>query len=141
MPKIIAKPTRIKKSDRTPADREPDEHLPPLDDPCPYILNADADAESDVDLEESRDMQATGEDDQIEDPIRIYLMQMGEIPLLSRGEELSAARQIKRTRRQFRYTLLSTDYALAAAIEMLRSIRDGRSRLDRTIEVSVINLR
>ena len=33
----------------------------------------------------------TGGDDQIDDPIRIYLMQMGEIPLLDRGQEIAAA--------------------------------------------------
>ena len=32
----------------------------------------------------------TGDDDQIDDPIRIYLMQMGEIPMLSRDEEIAA---------------------------------------------------
>ena len=37
--------------------------------------------------------------------------------------------------------MLATDYVLHAAIDMLKSIRDGRSRLDRTIEVSVINIR
>ena len=74
-------------------------------------------------------------------PIRIYLMQMGEIPLLSRAEEIVAAKQIKSARRRFRHIMLATDYVLHAAIDMLKSIRDGRSRLDRTIEVSVINIR
>jgi RNA polymerase primary sigma factor len=68
-------------------------------------------------------------------------MQMGEIPLLSRPEELETARQIKGSRRRFRYMMLTTDYVLAAAIEMLHSVQQGRNRLDRTIEVSVINLR
>ena len=63
---------------------------------------------------------STGEDDQIDDPIRIYLMQMGEIPLLSRNEEMDAARQIERSRTRFRYTMLATDYVLQAAIDLLR---------------------
>ena len=37
--------------------------------------------------------------------------------------------------------MLVTDYMLQAAVGLLESIRDGRARLDRTIEVSVINLR
>jgi RNA polymerase primary sigma factor len=106
----------------------------------------DVEVEDDIDLEIDADLEAvtekpTGDDDQIDDPIRIYLMQMGEIPLLSRDEEIVAARQIKRARRRFRSTMLGTDYVLHAAIDMLKSIRDGRSRLDRTIEVSVINIR
>ncbi len=93
------------------------------------------------DLSDEYDVAHTGEDDQIEDPVRIYLMQMGEIPLLSRREEYSAARQIERSRRRFRHGLLATDYALHAATELLQKIRDGKLRLDRTIEVSVVNLR
>jgi RNA polymerase primary sigma factor len=104
-------------------------------------LAADLDSQLELDPEEPGGLGATGEDNQIEDPIRIYLMQMGEIPLLSRAEELQTARQIRRSRRRFRYMMLSTDYILAAAIEMLRSVHQGRNRLDRTIEVSVINLR
>ncbi|MHC4177543.1 MAG: sigma-70 factor domain-containing protein, partial [Planctomycetota bacterium] len=78
------------------------------------------------------DVAHTGEDDQIEDPVRIYLMQMGEIPLLTRPEEVSAAKRIARSRRRFRYGLLATDYVLHAAVELLQRIRDGKLRLDRT---------
>jgi RNA polymerase primary sigma factor len=95
----------------------------------------------DDELGEEYDIAHTGEDDQIEDPVRIYLMQMGEIPLLSRREEIRAAQRIERTRRRFRHGLLATDYVLHAAAELLRKVRDGKLRLDRTIEVSVINLR
>ena len=83
----------------------------------------------------------TGEDDQIDDPVRIYLMQMGEIPLLNKHEEVSVARRIERSRRQFRRCMLANDFVLQAAIVLLESIRDNRVRLDRTIEVSVTNLR
>jgi RNA polymerase primary sigma factor len=83
----------------------------------------------------------TGGDDQIEDPVRIYLMQMGEIPLLSRREEIAAARCIERSRTLFRYSMLATDYLLQGAFGLLERVRDGRLRLDRTVEVSVTNVR
>jgi RNA polymerase primary sigma factor len=154
--KITAKPARMKKPHCKPADRiapppagrraapPGDEDSPLLDDASEErieAVEAELDDEIEFDPEEPQDLQSTGEDDQIEDPIRIYLMQMGEIPLLSRREELETAQQIKRSRTRFRYAMLSTDYVLHAAVEMLASVRDGRSRLDRTIEVSVINLR
>ena len=53
-------------------------------------------------------------------------MQMGEIPLLTRAEEIVAAKQIKSARRRFRHIMLATDYVLHAAIDMLKSIRDGQ---------------
>lgn len=80
-------------------------------------------------------------DASMDDPIRVYLMQMGEIPMLSRAEEVAAAKRIERTRRRFRYSMLANDYVLQAAVGLLQSVRDGKMRLDRTIEVSVINLR
>ncbi|NMC19762.1 MAG: sigma-70 family RNA polymerase sigma factor [Thermogutta sp.] len=87
------------------------------------------------------DVDHTGQDDRIDDPIRIYLMQMGEISLLSREEELEAARDIERARRRFRYAMLANDFVLNAAVELLRKVRDGKLRLDRTVDVSVTNLR
>ena len=97
--------------------------------------------ELDETLDNEPEKENTGEDDQIDDPIRIYLMQMGEIPMLSRQEETAVAKRIDRGRRGFRYSMLATDYLLHAAIGLLESIRDNRLRLDRTIEVSVVNLR
>lgn len=103
----------------------------------------DIDDEDDFDEPEDRDLdaEATGQDDRIDDPVRIYLMQMGEIPLLSRRDEIRAARDIEKARRKFRYAMLATDYILNAAIELLKKVRDGRLRLDRTMDVSVTNLR
>jgi RNA polymerase primary sigma factor len=95
---------------------------------------------TDEDLEdEEYSLGATGADDHIDDPVRIYLMQMGEIPLLNRQEELTAARQIERSRFHFRFNMLANDYLLQAAMTLLEKVRDGRLRLDRTVEVSVTN--
>lgn len=79
--------------------------------------------------------------DKVDDPVRIYLMQMGEIPLLTRKGEIEAAKRIERARRRFRHAVLGTDFVLQGAMAMAQKIRDGRLRLDRTIEVSVTNLR
>ncbi len=74
-----------------------------------------------------------------EDPVRMYLMQMGQIPLLSRTEEVSAAMEIERTRSLYRHWMLATDFVLQGACRLLEGVRDNRLRLDRTIEVSVTN--
>jgi RNA polymerase primary sigma factor len=91
--------------------------------------------------DEEMDCDLTGGDDHIDDPVRIYLMQMGEIPMLKRHEEIDAAKQIEHSRVAFRYSMLATDYVLQGAFSLLEKVRDGRLRLDRTVEVSVTNVR
>ncbi len=74
-----------------------------------------------------------------DDPVRMYLMQMGQIPLLNRAQEIASAKEIERTRLRYRHSMLATDYVLQGAVEALERVRDGQLRLDRTIEVSVTN--
>lgn len=99
---------------------------------------------TDEDLDEDYNVTHTGEDDHIEDPVRIYLMQMGGFRFLNRHEELQERWRpsgSSETGGSSRHSMLATDYVLHAAIAMLEQIRDGKLRLDRTIEVSVINVR
>ncbi len=124
------KPAPVQASFDDPLDDDDfDDVLPPLDDELPESSG------------DERNAEPTGDDDRIDDPVRIYLMQMGEIPLLGREQELAVARRIERSRRRFRRCLLANDFALQAAVGMLEKIRDNKLRLDRTIEVSVVNVR
>jgi RNA polymerase primary sigma factor len=77
----------------------------------------------------------------IDDPVRLYLLQMGGIPLLTRESEVASARQIERWRRRFRHTMLANDFVLAGAVDLLEKVQAGTVRLDRTIEVSVTDTR
>jgi RNA polymerase primary sigma factor len=118
-----------------------------LDDDREFLLNDDDDAgqplEADIEHDDDLEADSLPEDgspeSHIDDPIRMYLMQMGEIPMLSRADEISSAKQIEQTRARFRRLLLGNDYVLYAAVELLDKVASGELRLDRTIEISVTN--
>jgi len=77
-----------------------------------------------------------GEIKRIDDPVRMYLTQMGEIPLLKRDEEISLARKIELTRLGFRRKVLENDYCARGAEEILKQVHDGTLPFDRTMKMS-----
>ena len=60
-----------------------------------------------------------------DDPVRMYLTQMAEIPLLTREQEIALAKKIEVTRKRFRRTLLACDWRCGATIETLTKVHDG----------------
>ncbi len=72
-----------------------------------------------------------------DDPVRMYLTQMGEIPLLTRREEITLARRIEITRAAFRRKLLCCDYVIRKAVKILSRVHRGELPFDRTVQVSV----
>jgi RNA polymerase primary sigma factor len=71
-----------------------------------------------------------------DDPIRTYLTQMGEIPLLTRESEISLARKIELTRMSFRRRMLECDYCARGAVEILEQVQEGILSFDRTMKLS-----
>ena len=72
----------------------------------------------------------------VDDPIRMYLTQMGEIPLLSRKSEISLAKKIELARMAFRRKMLESDYCARNAVDILRQVQAGTLSFDRTIKMS-----
>jgi len=71
------------------------------------------------------------------DPIRMYLAQMAEIPLLTRPEEISLAKRIEVTRKRFRRAILGCSWSLQTTVDTLRRVHEGKLPFDRTIKVSL----
>ena len=67
----------------------------------------------------------------------MYLTQMGEIPLLTRDQEINLAKKIEITRKRFRRKVLECHFALALVVDVLKKVNDGELPFDRTVKVSV----
>jgi RNA polymerase primary sigma factor len=76
----------------------------------------------------------------IDDPIRMYLTQMGQIPLLTRKDEIALARKIEITRMVFRRKMLQCDYCARNAMELFQQVYDGSMSFDRTIKTGTAPL-
>lgn len=72
----------------------------------------------------------------VDDPVRMYLTQMGEIPLLTREQEIALAKKIELTRMAFRRRVLENDSCIGQAVETMQAVADGRLPFDRTMKIS-----
>ena len=117
---------------------DPVEALDVEDDLDRAVLDDDEEHDPELDVN-AEDLLAEVVDDESwsDDPVRMYLTQMGEIPLLTRQQEVSLAKQIELTRARFRHKVLECDYVMQTAVKVLRRVQDGELPFDRTVQVSV----
>ena len=94
-------------------------------------------ADGQVQLDSPDELLAVEESDSwSDDPVRMYLTQMGEIPLLTRRQEIELAKRIEETRRRFRTKLLE-NHASGEAYKTLKKVYRSQLPFDRTVQVSV----
>ncbi len=98
------------------------------------VVDEDED-EEEIDMNLEKELQEASTK-RIDDPVRMYLTQMGEIPLLTREQEIALAKKIEITRKIFRSKVLESDYCLQSAVEILQQVDDGDLPFDRTMKIS-----
>ncbi len=74
--------------------------------------------------------------EKIDDPVRMYLTQMGEIPLLTRDQEIHLAKTIEITRKRFRKKCVGSGLSMTSALKTLEEVERGELAFDRTLKVN-----
>ncbi|MEE9201025.1 MAG: RNA polymerase sigma factor RpoD [Candidatus Brocadiales bacterium] len=73
--------------------------------------------------------------EKIDDPVRMYLTQMGEIPLLTRDQEIELAMKIEITKKRIFRKLFTSDYNIAEYANALENLSNGGARTEAIIKV------
>src|SRR6266850_7961808 len=103
------------------------------EEPAVEELTEEEEEELDLNLEAEL---AEASSKRIDDPVRMYLTQMGEIPLLTREQEIFLAKTIEITRKRFRKKAMGSGLALRAALKTLEEVERGELAFDRTLKVN-----
>ena len=72
-----------------------------------------------------------------EDPLHVYLAEMGSFPLLTRQQEIELAKEVEHNRSRFRAILLDFDFVLRDAIDILQRVHVGELGFDRTLQAAL----
>ncbi|MEM1166709.1 MAG: RNA polymerase sigma factor RpoD [Planctomycetota bacterium] len=99
-------------------------------------LNAELDENGEPIITENAEEHEERSAKRIDDPVRMYLTQMGTIPLLTRDEEIRLAKKIETTRMIFRRRVFECDYCVALGCDTLDQVHNSELPFDRTMRVS-----
>jgi len=72
---------------------------------------------------------------QIDDPVKMYLKQMGQISLLSRNEELDLAKRIKSKEKEFKDIVFRIDLGRERILEAIEDALDNDYNLDDVLDI------
>ncbi len=85
--------------------------------------------------------QKTVQSDVVDDPVRMYLKQMGQVPLLSREQEVTISKRIENAEQKAQNELFSIGYTAKFQNELARKLINRDERFDRIVLDKKINSR
>ena len=91
------------------------------------------DGKKDTDEEEEEDERAGTKVDILDDPVRMYLKQMGQVPLLSREQEVEISKRIEEAEQMVQRHISRFGFVARAHLELAGKLLEGRERFDRVI--------
>jgi RNA polymerase primary sigma factor len=103
-------------------------------------VKKDDDDEKDKEREEKEE-KADGRLDILDDPVRMYLKQMGQVPLLSREQEVEISKRIEEAEIRMQEVLYTFGFIAHAHMDMAQRLLDSRERFDRVIQDKKIESR
>lgn len=75
-----------------------------------------------------------------DDPVRMYLKEMGSVPLLTREEEVEISKRIEKAQHQIEKIIMRFRYSIREAISIANFLIHGKDRFDKCIaEKEVVN--
>ena len=93
------------------------------------------------DEEEEKDEKADSKLDILDDPVRMYLRQMGQVPLLTREQEVEISKRIEDAELKVQETLYGFGFVARAHLDLAQKLVDMRERFDRVIQDKKIESR
>jgi RNA polymerase primary sigma factor len=92
------------------------------------------DGKKDVDDEEEEEEgRATPKVDILDDPVRMYLKQMGQVPLLTRDQEVQISKRIEEAEAMVQKQLSRFGFVARGHLDLAEKLIEGRERFDRVI--------
>jgi RNA polymerase primary sigma factor len=83
--------------------------------------------------EEEKDEKPDTKLDILDDPVRMYLKQMGQVPLLTREQEVEISKRIEDAEIQMQGVLYGFGFIGRAHLDLAQKLMDARERFDRVI--------
>ena len=91
------------------------------------------DDDDDKDDKDDKDEKIDGRLDILDDPVRMYLKQMGQVPLLTREQEVEISKRIEEAEAAMQNVLYRFGFVAHAHIDLAQRLLDSRERFDRVI--------